>query len=112
MNRRDRVFCSAHVVIAAAALIGTWSQNLAFMALPDNGGIAGFVGMATANPAAASLTVDLGFFSLAAVLWMLHEARRVGIRFVWIYVVLSFVIAISVTFPLFLIARQRRLAAT
>jgi hypothetical protein len=32
------------------------------------------------------------------------------IRGVWLYIALSFLVAISVTFPLFLIARQRRLA--
>jgi hypothetical protein len=42
---------------------------------------------------------------------MVLEARRLGIRFVWLYVILGFLVAISVTFPLFLIARERRLAA-
>jgi hypothetical protein len=41
---------------------------------------------------------------------MVTEARRLGIRFVWLYVLLGFAVAISVTFPLFLIARERRLA--
>jgi hypothetical protein len=41
---------------------------------------------------------------------MVAEARRLGVRFVWLYVILGFAIAISVTFPLFLIARERRLA--
>ena len=43
------------------------------------------------------------------VVWMVAEARRLGIRFVWIYVVLGALIAISVTAPLFLVARERRL---
>ena len=43
---------------------------------------------------------------------MVVEARRLGIRFVWLYVILGFAIAISVTFPLFLIAREMRLAKT
>lgn len=41
---------------------------------------------------------------------MVTEARRLGVRLVWVYVALSFAIAISVTFPLFLIAREMRLA--
>lgn len=110
MTARERSLCMIYGIIAIAALVGTWSQNLAFFAIPDNGGIPGFLRMAMANPAAASLTVDLGFFCLAAVIWMVTEARRVGVRFVWVYVVLSFAIAISVTFPLFLVARQLKLA--
>ena len=48
---------------------------------------------------------------LAALVFMVVEARRTGVRFVWIYVVLSFVVAVSVTFPLFLLARERRLSS-
>ena len=41
---------------------------------------------------------------------MVAEARKHSIRFVWLYVLLAFVTAISVTFPLFLIARELRIA--
>jgi hypothetical protein len=41
---------------------------------------------------------------------MVTEARRLGVKWVWLYVLLGFAIAISVTFPLFLIARELRLA--
>jgi heme/copper-type cytochrome/quinol oxidase subunit 2 len=41
---------------------------------------------------------------------MVVEARKLRVSFVWLYVILGFAIAISVTFPLFLIARERRLA--
>ena len=55
--------------------------------------------------------VDLALLILAAVVWMVLESRRVGVRFVWAYVVLAMLVAVSVTFPLFLIARELRLAA-
>jgi hypothetical protein len=62
------------------------------------------------NGAARSFTVDIGLFLLSAVGLMVVEARKLGVRFVWLYVFLGFAIAISVTFPLFLIAREMRLA--
>lgn len=37
------------------------------------------------------------------------EARRVGVRFEWAYILGGFLIAISVAFPLFLLARELRL---
>lgn len=111
MTDSDRKLCIAYGVIALLALIGTWSQNLTFFALPDNGGLAGFVRGTFANPAAASITIDILFFGIAAGIWMVIEARRLQIRGVWLYIIFSFLIAISVTFPLFLIARQRALAS-
>jgi len=42
---------------------------------------------------------------------MVVEARRLDIRLPWLYVILGLLLAISVTFPLFLIARERRLGA-
>ena len=108
---RKQVLCVVYALLAMAALIATWSQNLAFFAESPGVGAVGFVRAAYANPAAASLSNDLLFLCAAAIVWMLVEARRHKIRFVWLYVVLSFAIAISVTFPLFLIAREKKLAA-
>jgi hypothetical protein len=112
MSTGRRALCGVYLLLAVGALLATWSQNLAFFAESPDYGIVDFVAGGYANHAAASLTNDLLFLSWAAILWMVVEARRLGIRFVWLYVVLSFVIAISVTFPLFLIARERKLAAS
>lgn len=43
---------------------------------------------------------------------MVTEARRHGVKFVWLYVVTAFVIDIGVMFPLFLIARELRTGAS
>jgi hypothetical protein len=109
VKRTDKLLCGIYAAIAAAALIGTWQQNLAFFALPGDHGVEAFIGAASANPAAASISIDIAFFSLAAFVWMAVEARRLGVRFVWVYIALSCLIAVSVMFPLFLIARQMRL---
>jgi hypothetical protein len=111
MNAARRRLCVVYALIAIGALFATWSQNLAFFAASADAGILDFIAGGYANPAAASLTNDLLFLLLAAIVFMVSEARRLGIRFVWLYVALSFVVAISVTFPLFLIARERKLAA-
>ncbi len=43
---------------------------------------------------------------------MVIEARKHGVRFVWLYILGGFFIAVSVTFPLFLIAREMRIGAS
>jgi hypothetical protein len=117
MARSRRNLCIAYGAVALLALIGTWSQNVAYFRSED-GWLLGFV-LATgrfwvetlATPASTSITVDLGLLLLPLCAWMVIEARRLGIRFVWLYIVLGLLVAISVTFPLFLIAREQRLAA-
>lgn len=43
---------------------------------------------------------------------MVIEARKHGVKFVWLYILGGFVTAISVTFPLFLIARELKVGRT
>lgn len=112
LDPRDKTLCAVYAIIAAGALIATWSQNIRFFAQDDNGGLGGFLRDAWANPAAASLSNDVLFVALAAAVFMVVESRRLGIRHVWIFLAGSLLVAISVAFPLFLLVRQRALAAT
>jgi hypothetical protein len=116
MSRNRQLLCLAYALLALLALLATWSQNVAYFR-PEDGALLGFI-FATmrfwpdtlATPASVSITVDIAFFTLAASVFLIREARRLGMRFAWLYVVLGLLVAISVTFPLFLIARERRLA--
>jgi hypothetical protein len=99
-----------YALIAIVAFLATMTQNIAFMAMPDNGGVIGFVRSGYANPAAASLSNDLYAFAIAGCIFMVVEGRRLRMRWLPAYVVIALVLAISVAFPLFLIAREIRLA--
>jgi hypothetical protein len=107
----SKVLCAVYAVISVAALIATWSQNAAYFDNP--GGFLGeFLNDSKVTPAARSLAVDITLFFLAAGILMVIEARKHGVRFVWAYILGGFAIAISVTFPLFLIARELRVGRT
>src|SRR5690348_9875572 len=113
MSPARRMLCNLYYAIAGIALIATWRQNLAFgreMGLGMGEMFVAFWPALLANRATISITVDIFLFALAAVVWMVLEARRLQLRFAWAYVVFGILIAISVTFPLFLAARERRLA--
>lgn len=112
MPRPRIVLCVVYALIALAALIGTWSQNLTYFgAVTDFVPALGrFIQDTTVTPAARSIAVDIGLVFLAAAIFMVIEAKKHAIRFVWVYIVLGLFVAISVTFPLFLIARELRLA--
>ncbi len=102
---------AVYAAIAIAALIVTWSQNLAYVDHMASF-VTDFFADTKVTPASRSITVDIFLFSLAASILMVIEARKHGVRFVWAYIIGSMFTAISVTFPLFLIARELRLAET
>lgn len=110
MNR-SKTLIWTYGLVALGALIATWIQNIRFFQQDDNGGLSGFIDGSYANPASSSITNDLIFILVAAFVLMAVEARRLGIRHLWVYFVLSFTVAVSVAFPLFLIARERKLAS-
>ena len=106
MTRSEKTLCIVYAVIAVVALVATQVNNIAFFLQPQNGGMMGYISALYVNPAAASFTNDILLYALAGCIFMAVEARRLGIRHVWVYILLSFLVAVSVMFPLFLIARQ------
>ncbi|MDX2160564.1 MAG: DUF2834 domain-containing protein [bacterium] len=106
MTRAEKFLCVLYALIAVVALVATWSNNLSFMQQPENRSLISWYHALYVNAAAASFTNDLLLFAIAGVFFMVVEGRRLHMRFIWVYVLLSGPIAISVMFPLFLIARQ------
>ena len=97
--------------ISVAALVATWSQNVAYFDKPARL-LVNFLNDSRVTPASRSLTVDILLFFLAAMILMVIEARKHGVKFVWLYIAGGCAIAISVTFPLFLIARELRMGTS
>jgi apolipoprotein N-acyltransferase len=62
------------------------------------------------GPAVGSIGVDLLVVAIAGSVFIVVEARRLGMRRAWLYIVLSAVTAFAFSFPLFLAMRERRLA--
>lgn len=56
------------------------------------------------------LTTDLSIVAIASVIFMITESRRLGMKRVWLYILLSGFTAMAFTFPLFLAMRERALA--
>lgn len=111
MTTKDKITCAIYGLIALFAIPATWINNIAFMKQPNNS-FMDFINAAYVNAAAASLSNDLLFIAIAASMFMVIEGKRVGIRYLWMYLVFSALVAISVTFPLFLLARHMKLTST
>lgn len=110
MTRTEKILCAVYAVLAVVALVGTQWTLAAFLRSEDNDWSA-MTDLLTANPVAGFVGIDLGVVALAAAIFMGVEGRRLRLAWWWVYVALVFLVAVSVAFPLFLIARTRHLAA-
>jgi hypothetical protein len=100
-----------YLLLCLVGALWTWSHNLAFMAAhPGPFAAAAFVREAFSTPAGASLSADILVAGAAGSTWMVVEARRLGMRFVWAYVALGMMVAFACAFPLFLFVREGALA--
>ncbi len=105
MTRDWTPLAVVYLLLAVVGLVGTWFFNvLAITQAVD------FIGdLVSSGPAVSSITVDLLVVAVAGSILIIVEARRVGMRFGWLYVVISGVTAFAFAFPLFLAMRQRLL---
>jgi hypothetical protein len=111
MTISRKVLCVVYALIGLVALVGTWGNNVQYLDLGIVGANVHFWQETLANPASRSITVDILFLGLAAIIWMLLEARRLAMRGAWLYVLAGVFVAMSAAFPAFLIHRERVLAA-
>lgn len=104
MTRHWTPLAVVYAGLAVVGLIGTWSFNaLAIVQLRD------FVGdLVSSGPAVSSITVDLLIVAAAGSVFVIAEARRLRMRFGWLYVAGAAITAFAFTFPLFLSMRERR----
>ena len=63
------------------------------------------------NRTSTAFALDLMAVVVAALVWITREARRLGMRRVWGFWVLTMLFGLGGTLPLFLYLRERRLEA-
>jgi hypothetical protein len=97
-------------VYFALAVVGAVAPYLFFVQFFGTEGIAGnFVGALFVNGASGGFATDLLISSAVFWIFLFHEARRIGLRSPWIYVLINLLIGLSCALPLFLWARERAL---
>jgi hypothetical protein len=97
----------AFLVVAGLGLVGTVTMNALAIA-QEQDFLAAWL---ESGPAIGSLTIDLLVVGVAAGAFVVIEARRLGMRHLWVYLLLAVLVALAVAFPLFLAMRERRLSA-
>ncbi|MFE1644872.1 DUF2834 domain-containing protein [Microbacterium sp. P01] len=95
----------AYLVLAIIGLVGTFVLNV-WSVVEARNYLSDVFG---SGPAVSSIGVDLLVVAVAGSVLIVVEARRLGMKRAWLYIVLSAVTAFAFTFPLFLAMRERAL---
>ena len=94
-----------YLLIAVCGLFGTWLFNISSFTTGEE-----YLGGWFASAASSSAAVDVLVTAAAAGVFFVVEGRRLRMRYTWILIPLTFVLALAFTFPLFLAWRERVLA--
>ena len=100
------------LVYLGVAVVATIGTQLTVIRLLVDGSLSDVPDQLTANPAVAFVVIDLLGVAVAALVFMIIEGRRLRMSHLWVYVVLTIGVGISLAFPVFLHVRQRRLEPT
>lgn len=99
-NLRSKIY----LLLSVIGLIGTWYYN--FLAIQQG---RDFFADWSSTPAVSSATTDLFIVASAASIFMYLEGKKLKMKYIWLYILGSFITAIAFTFPLFLAMRERKI---
>ena len=68
-----------------------------------------FIELANNNPASQSLSRDLFIGSIAVLIWIISESKRLQMRNLWVVILTTFTIAFAFSAPLFLYLRELKI---
>ncbi len=105
--RRWTPLAACYLVLGLIGLVGTGIANVQVAVRMRDV----FADVAAGGPFVTSISIDLAVAAVAGVVLVVREGRRLGMRHLWVYVVLAGVTAFAFAFPLFLCNRERLLAA-
>ena len=98
-------------VCAVAGVLFTMYFNIQFMIEHGGFSVITFIAENYANNASGSISNDILIVTVIFLIWSFIEARRLSMSYWWVYAVLTFSIALAFALPLFLLNRERRIAA-
>jgi hypothetical protein len=95
--------------LTVLGIVYTWYYNIQYFRTVEDPSFISFFNDAQANFAGKSLGADLTIVVLTFFVFMIPEAIRLKIKYWWILIPLTFLVAVAFTFPLFLFLREKSL---
>ena len=100
------------IIYLLLAIIGTgatWYFNIQFTLQGAVLGGVTFFNDLYANNASSSIANDIIAVGAVFMVWSFVETRRLSMPYWWVYIALTFGVALAFSLPIFLLMRERRL---
>ena len=98
-----------YVLLAILGICYTWYFNIQFYLTEENTSLLNFIAQTKTTFPAKSFSADLTVVVLTFFAWYIPESLKLKIKYWWILIPLTFLIAIAFTFPMFLYLREVKL---
>lgn len=98
-----------YLVLAIIGLIGTWYYNTQFYLSEEDTSLMKFIELTGTTFPAKSINIDISVVAVTFLAWYIPESLRLRMKFWWIFIPLTFLIALAFAFPLFLYFREKKL---
>ena len=102
-------FKHIYLLLAILGLIYTWYFNIQFYLTETDTSITNYIALTKTTLPAQSIIADITVVVITFFIWMVYESLKLKIRFWWIVIPITFLVAIAFSFPLFLYMRANRL---
>jgi len=98
-----------YLLLAILGICYTWYYNIQFYSTAEDTSITNFIAQTATTFPAQSIVADITIVLIVFFVWMIAESLKIKIKYWWVLIPLTFLVAIAFTFPLFLYMRERRL---
>ena len=98
-----------YLLISIVGMCYTWYYNIQWFQTVEDPTFLNFFNDAQPNYAGKSLGADLSIVVLTFFVFMVSESLKLKIKYWWLLIPLTFLVAIAFTLPLFLYMRANRL---
>ena len=98
-----------YLLLAVLGMCYTWYYNILWFQTVENPSFIGFFQDAQQNFAGKSFGADLTVVVLTFFVFFIPDAIKLKIKYWWVLIPLTFLIAIAFTFPLYLYLRENKL---
>ena len=98
-----------YLLLSILGICWTWYFNIQFYVTEENTSILNYIAQTKTTFPARSFSADLMVVVFTFFAWCIPEAKKLKMKYWWVFIPLTFLVAIAFAFPLFLYFRELKI---